>query len=158
MSSVHLEPLTVVGVEGILGTAALLLILMPIVQARRTRSIFSLRCRFVVTARVDTGGASSAVALLLVLFTSVWACSTLSNLYVAPFCVAFDACNRMGMSIYEMQQVSNPNCQQRQGSAYAQPQLGVASTTDHVAELARMWLTPPAGYTLDSSQKDSLVG
>ena len=35
MSSVHLEPLTVVGVEGLLGTAALLLILMPIVQARR---------------------------------------------------------------------------------------------------------------------------
>ena len=37
MSSVHLEPLTVVGVEGLLGTAALLLILMPIVQARRAR-------------------------------------------------------------------------------------------------------------------------
>ena len=36
MSSVKLEPLTVVGVEGLLGTAALLLVLMPIVQARRS--------------------------------------------------------------------------------------------------------------------------
>ena len=40
MSSVHLEPLTVVGVEGLLGTAALLLILMPVVQARRARCDF----------------------------------------------------------------------------------------------------------------------
>jgi hypothetical protein len=37
MSSVKLEPLTVVGIEGLLGTAALFLVLMPIVQARSAR-------------------------------------------------------------------------------------------------------------------------
>ncbi len=39
MSSVKLEPLTVVGIEGLLGTAALFLVLMPIVQARSTRGL-----------------------------------------------------------------------------------------------------------------------